>query len=475
MSIKSSVCCATTHLRLVVMRYRRICPVCSKPNLLRLPTHLAQVHGLNADQRHPLLQAAEYVNVNHAARVSTTVHQKQRECPSKGSATRKRINSQSLGKPQESKKAKSNPEDVLITLNYPEFRFQHLFSLLCIAPSQAGKTYLIRQILENNHITYPETLKKIKIKWFYGQWQKNYEDMQKSLGNKIKFCQGLPKYKEDLSDIDPRFNNIIVLDDLMDLAKDSPIVAKLFTQGRHRNASVLLLLQNAFPKGKYNTDISRNAQYIIMFGSPSDRKQIGIVAERVFDKNRNAFMDAYNKITSVPYRYVVIDNKPDTPSDRQVLTDIFGTCKAYPFINGEKKKNCETVSIDGIQQKKSSNPRGEPADEIICQNKSKRSPGIDLTMKWLDTPIKEWQPVFQNAPKEKEIPNDYQIHRLYNTSQNENNPSVSVNSFHSRWTNHCVWPVQLKHVKTGHTKHIFLSDRNEELRKVLTKHGINPI
>ena len=52
--------------------------------------------------------------------------------------------------------------------------------------------------------------------------QSVYEDMQKRLGIIIKFFQGLPKYKDDLSDIDPRFNNIIVLDDLIDLAKDSP-------------------------------------------------------------------------------------------------------------------------------------------------------------------------------------------------------------------------------------------------------------
>ena len=76
------------------------------------------------------------------------------------------------------------------------------------------------------------------------------------------------------------------MDDLMAEATDSPLVARLFTQGRHRNASVILLLQNMFPKGKYNTDISRNAQYLALFRSPSDRKQIGIVGERMFDKNR---------------------------------------------------------------------------------------------------------------------------------------------------------------------------------------------
>ena len=36
----------------------------------------------------------------------------------------------------------------------------------------------------------------------------------------------------------------------MDMAMDSPIVSKLFTQERHRNASVILLLQNAFLNGK---------------------------------------------------------------------------------------------------------------------------------------------------------------------------------------------------------------------------------
>ena len=82
-----------------------------------------------------------------------------------------------------------------------------------------------------------------------------------------------------MSEINPRYNNIIIPDDLMAEATDSPVASRLFTQGRHRNASVILLLQNMFPKGKYNTDISRNAQHLALFRSRSDRKQIGIIAE----------------------------------------------------------------------------------------------------------------------------------------------------------------------------------------------------
>ena len=67
---------------------------------------------------------------------------------------------------------------------------------------------------------------------------------------------------------------------------DSPVVSRLFTQGHHQNASFILLLQNMLFKGKCNnTDISRNAQYLAPFQSPREGEQIGIIGERIFDKN----------------------------------------------------------------------------------------------------------------------------------------------------------------------------------------------
>ena len=118
------------------------------------------------------------------------------------------------------------------------------------------------------------------------------------------------------------------------------IISKLFTQGRHRNASVILFLQIAFPKGKYNTSISRNSQYMAFFRYPADRRQIGIVADRIFDKNKPAFMEIYNNITSKPYSYVIVDNKANTPSRRQVIADVFGNCVSYNITGVDS-----TVSI----------------------------------------------------------------------------------------------------------------------------------
>ena len=102
-----------------------------------------------------------------------------------------------------------------------------------------------------------EEQKSIRIFWYYNQWQECYEELKTSLGKSIRFERGVPELSENLSEINARYNNIIILDDLMAEATDSPVVSRLFTQGRHRNASVILLLQNMFPKGKYNTDISR--------------------------------------------------------------------------------------------------------------------------------------------------------------------------------------------------------------------------
>ena len=125
---------------------------------------------------------------------------------------------------------------------------------------------------------------------------------------------------------------MLVFDDLMSQATDSPVLSLSFTQGRHRNASVILLLQNMFQKGKFNTDISRNAQYITLFRSPSDRKQIDIVAERIFAKDRQNFMDAYVNETEKPYGYLLMDNQSKTPTEKQVVADVFENCHCYPNI-----------------------------------------------------------------------------------------------------------------------------------------------
>ncbi|CAH3154550.1 unnamed protein product [Porites lobata] len=327
--------------------------------------------------------------------------------------------------------------------------FRHKFSLLVVGPSQSGKTVFVEQIRTRDRIVY-ETNKPRRILWYYSQWQDRYEALKSAIGKDIKFFRGLPTFQEDLREIDSKYNNVIIFDDLMAEAIESPIVSRLFTQGRHRNASVILLLQNMFPKGKFNTDISRNAQYMALFRSPSDRKQIGIVAERMFDKNRQRFMTAYYQETERPYGYIFVDNKPDTPSDKQVLSDIFGSCRRYPTINSPAK------SVETVKTTMKSSP------PIV-----KRSRPFPFDTVWSEAAYPVVQNYMQGAPRCQTPPKDFGITEMYRIARHLYDPYLPSYSYGN------YWPVKIRHYCNGKSKWIYLHKDDPSVRSFLEKKQTN--
>ena len=312
-------------------KFQRICPICGREELTNISRHLSLVHGLKSFARKPWLKLAKYQTMNTVYKhlSSKTREQTKYSYPVK----RPCMTVKNMKKQKISTKPSIVNEFLYTKMMYPNFRFQHPMSILVVGPTNSGKTYFVDQLLSNlnEKMKFKNPNLKCRISWFYGQWQQCYSNMQKKLGKGIRFVQGLPEYNDDLGDIDIRFNHILVLDDLMLQAKDSAIVSKLFTQGRHRNASVILMLQNAFPKGKFNTDISRNAQYMILFKSPADRKQIEIISQRIFPKEQNKFMSIYNKETDKQHGYILVDNTPSTRRDSQIVTDIFTITQKIPI------------------------------------------------------------------------------------------------------------------------------------------------
>ena len=310
----------------------KTCPICLKEHLFHLSDHLRQVHKLSSEERRPWLKSAIFspTQSHGLPFIPSYPFFGMQHCLG-GMGEQIAMGSSQERHSKLPKMAKVQATDCLETQVYPEFMFQHMFSMLVVGPSQCGKTYFVQQLLTKNCIDYPEK-KPLQIYWFYNQWQPRYEEIKQVLKKKIQFAQGLPELSEDLHEINPEFHNILVFDDLMAQATDSPVLSRLFTQGRHRNASVILLLQNMFPKGKFNTDISRNALYKVLFRSPGDRKQIDIMAEQTFAKDRANFMKAYTKETEKPFGYIILDNHPRTSNEHQVVADVFGNCYTYPYI-----------------------------------------------------------------------------------------------------------------------------------------------
>lgn len=417
-------------------KYKRDCPICHKPDLQFISDHFRIVHHLFGYERKKWLSLAPFSQskVNSVAARESSVLSPCREKKCEG------VKSRTFVKYKEKKTSikRAKGDLTLSTEPYNDFKFRHKFSLLVVGPTQSGKTYFVQQILENNSIKYEDN-KPIRIFWYYNQWQQRYDVLRESLGRIIEFEHGLPELSDDLHEINPKYNNIIILDDLMAEATGSPLVARLFTQGRHRNASVILLLQNMFPKGKYNTDISRNGQYLALFRSPSDRKQIGIIAERMFDKNRNQFMIAYHRETEKPFGYLLVDNKPDTPSNRQVIGDIFGRCHVYTTINNSKEQTAVTVSH---QPQYLSKP-----------------PSIN----WSDAVIPVWQNYTNNSEYLKTIPEGFDIVEMYKTSRNPNYPNQpGVNN-----GGELYWPVKIRNQTNGRFKWINLHENNPTIKSIV--------
>lgn len=275
--------------------------------------------------------------------------------------------------PKQSKTTKVQSLDCLETQSYPEFKFQDMFSMLVVGPSQCGKTYFVQQLLTKKCIEFPEK-KPVQIYWFYNQWQERYDEIKQQLKNRIRFTQGLPELSVDLHEISPEHNNILVFDDLMAQAADSPVLSRLFTQGRHRNASVILLLQNAFPKGKFNTDINRNATYKVLFRSPGDRKQIDITAEQTFAKDRANFMKAYTKETEKPFGYIILDNRTLTSGENQVVANVFNGCYSYPRITKTDSQLSQSTFSPALVDKPTESTKRKTVEQIPVAKKQKQTP-----------------------------------------------------------------------------------------------------
>ena len=382
----------------MMFKQGKTCPICLKEHLFYLSDHLRQVHSLSSDQRKQLIKCAVF---SPSQSFTPSFFGLQQPYPS------------GYGEQQQSPRLSKQPKTVqatncLETQAYPEFTFQHMFSMLVVGPSQCGKTYFVQQLLTKACIDYPEK-KPMQVYWFYSQWQPRYDEIKQVLKKKIRFSQGLPELSDDLHEINPEYHNILVFDDLMAQATDSPVLSRLFTQGRHRNASVILFLQNMFPKGKFNTDISRNALYKVLFRSPGDRKQIDIMAEQTFAKDRANFMKAYTKETEKPFGYIILDNHPRTSNEHQVVANVFENCYTYPYIT--KTDSLSTQSKDSSPELQPKLPvKRKTEDQIITVKKQKRlavkrkvEPQITVVKKQKQQVLKRSATKKSGKPKRKHV------------------------------------------------------------------------
>lgn len=200
-------------------------------------------------------------------------------------------------------------------------RLKHPFTCVVAGPTSSGKSHFVSRLLEHVHdlIDPPPE----KVMWCYGEWQPLYATIRD-----VEFVEGLP----DIKTLNPKWRTLVIIDDLM--AETDDRVTKMFTKAsHHRNTSIIYIVQNLFNKNKENRTISLNAQYMVLFKNPRDASQITHLAKQMYPGHIKYVQESFADATSLPYGYLLVDLKQDTPDHMRLRTSIFPGETQYVYMH----------------------------------------------------------------------------------------------------------------------------------------------
>jgi energy-coupling factor transporter ATP-binding protein EcfA2 len=216
--------------------------------------------------------------------------------------------------------------------------FRHPTTILIAGPTGSGKTeFLVKLLTQRGLEPFPE-----RIIWIYSEWQDAYDRIQKRLGDAKKRIVFVKDFDDSLYDsLDRRVRNLVVLDDQMenrDMQRNGGSgLAKFFTQGsHHRNLTIIYIIQNLFHQARAMRTVSLNSHYLVLFKNPRDKLQIRSLALQMYPTNADFLVRAYEDATKVPYGYLVVDLRPDTPDELRVRSNIFDVTEQCVYKQIEK-------------------------------------------------------------------------------------------------------------------------------------------
>ena len=181
------------------------------------------------------------------------------------------------------------------------------FSLLLCGPTGCGKTTWIIELLKHHEEFCTHTRKKLI--WIYGVEQPDlFQTIRKIwFPRQCEFADGcLVNLLTCLEQTSDR-GSLCIFDDVMNEVSSNFMISKLFTCGRsHLGCSLVLMLQNIFPKGTQSRTItiSINTQYQVLFRNLRESLQISILARQLCPCNSKDFLEIYKRATQRPYGYL---------------------------------------------------------------------------------------------------------------------------------------------------------------------------
>ena len=215
-----------------------------------------------------------------------------------------------------------------------DIRFETPSRWIIFGCSGSGKTTFIINLLKSAKLFKN---KFNRIVWCTGSVKPKFKKIN---GIKIDYSKIISE--KLINSFKKNQNNLIILDDNMHEFMNDILISDLFTKfSHHKNITVMMLIQNLFPKSKFNRDISLNSNYIVLMKNPRDIQQIKLLANQICGGKDNYIFDAYKDATNnFPYSYLMIDLNQQTPFKLRVRTNVLQTeVPSIVYCDKDEKNN----------------------------------------------------------------------------------------------------------------------------------------
>ena len=140
-------------------------------------------------------------------------------------------------------------------------------------------------------------------------------------------------------------NYLIIFDDSCDEITKTKEFEKIATAGRHKKVNCIYVKHNLFHKSPIGRDAELQNTHIVLFKSPRDVQQIGVLAKQLGLGKQ--LVDWYNASTRTSYGHLMIDLRPRTPDGLRFCTD----STSFPATFFLPNSSARITEIDDQQTK----------------------------------------------------------------------------------------------------------------------------
>ena len=193
---------------------------------------------------------------------------------------------------------------------------------LFVGATQSGKTRLCLQLLTHPHLFNPTPQ---RILFHYDQFQDSYLEAKASLasqGVELLLYKGCSDINLDSIEKLSR-QTILLIDDFSEETSSSQNIARIATNGRHKNISLWLIWHSLFSRHAASRMICQNVRWFFFLPSLRLESQLRTFGSQLGMKNRllSAFTKCQENVME-DYRYLMIDVGPATPDLMRLRSSI---------------------------------------------------------------------------------------------------------------------------------------------------------